>query len=146
VRTDDDGGIYVTVRLGGASAARRPLSEKTRDWWLESGRRETVSVEHELEHDPDEQLFYLAGRALELAPQEYRLLRYLAERPGRLLTHGQILEGAWPDGLAADVHPLQAAVSRLRRQLGSAGALIRARRPGGYVFAPDRRAMGTGRH
>lgn len=147
VQTIDGGDIDVTVRLAArgvraeAGARRRP-PEVTRDWWGEAERRETISVEHDLAHDPDARLFYLGGRPLELAPQEYRLLRFLAERPGRLLTHAQILEGAWPDGLATDVHPLQAMVSRLRRQLGPAASLIRTRRPIGYLFALDRSVGG----
>ena len=142
VRPAPDGGLYVTVRIGGsadraANEARRwpatssPLAS-ARDTL---GRRATVSAEHDLTHDPDEQVFYLAGRPLALPPQEYRLLRFFAERPGRLLTHLQILEGAWPDGCAMGTAALQTAVYRLRRELGPAAGLIQTRRPKGYLFA-----------
>ena len=143
VRPAPDGGLYVTVRL---VRAGDPVADGACRWTADApprfesvpdtlGRRTTVSACHDLTHDPDEQVFYLAGRPLALPPQEYRLLRLFAERPGRLLTHLQILEEAWPDGCGMDAAALQTSVYRLRRELGPAAGVIQTRRPKGYLFA-----------
>ena len=132
------GGVEVTVRLVGV----RHRAPTKACWWTDEGhvgadRRQTVSVQYDLAHDPDEQRFYLGGRPVDLAPQEYCLLRILAERPGRLLTHLQIIESVWPDGSDLDVPALQTSIYRLRGQLGPAGALVQTRRRSGYLFAAD---------
>ncbi len=136
-----DGAVLVTVwlspRRGVGSVGGRaspPLGAPA-----DGMRRDMISAPWGLTHDPDEERFYLAGRALQLPPQEYRLLRFLAQHPRRLLTYSRIMEGAWPDGFdVANLNPLHATLCRLRRRLGDAAALIQARRASGYVFAGDR--------
>jgi len=74
------------------------------------------------------------GRALELLPQEYRLLEYLMRNPDRVLTRAMILQHVW------DIHfdPLTSVVeshmSRLRGKLNQHGAeeLIQTVRGAGY--------------
>jgi hypothetical protein len=127
----DDGDTYLTVRIG-STAADRWSGASGRD-----GEHELVSETFGLLHHADEQVFHLDGRYLALTPQEYRLLRYLAERPGRLLSVGQISEGAWPATAGPEHAMLRTALCRLRKKLGRAGRLIECQYGRGYLFRGD---------
>lgn len=73
-----------------------------------------------------------AGRRHILTPTEWRLLRVLAERPGQLVTRGDLAMRLW--GLRAErSSELEVYVSRLRRKLGgSRESLIETVRGDGY--------------
>jgi DNA-binding response OmpR family regulator len=57
---------------------------------------------------------HLAGRVVELAPAEYRLLYHLARNPGHFLSHEALLERIWHGEWGASNNNLKALVSRLR--------------------------------
>lgn len=71
-------------------------------------------------------------RRVQLAPRERAVLDVLLERRGAVVSKRVILEslGSDPDRS----HALEAAVGRLRRNLGSAGTAIRAVRGRGYIL------------
>ena len=81
-----------------------------------------------------------AGRRLELLPREFRLLEYMARRPGQLLTRAMLLEDVWryrfvPQTNLVDVH-----VGKLRRKLDEGGEppLIHSVRGAGFCLrVPD---------
>jgi two-component system phosphate regulon response regulator PhoB len=81
------------------------------------------------------------GAEIELTDTEFRLLRTLIEREGRVQSRAQLLETVWhaqPDILTrtVDMH-----VQRLRQKLGPAAACIETVRGAGYRFRrPDARA------
>ena len=54
---------------------------------------------------------------LKLTPTEYRLLAFLMQHPGQLLTHRQILQGVWGEAYADDVDSLRIYIRNLRRKL-----------------------------
>ena len=60
----------------------------------------------------------LAGQPVELTPTEYRLLAVLATSPGRVITHGQLLDRVWGAEYPASTALVRNIVSRLRRKLG----------------------------
>ena len=62
------------------------------------------------------------GRALELTPIEFRLLRALASRPGRVFARAQLLEALHDDGRAVTERAVDSHVKNLRRKLEQAGA------------------------
>ncbi len=71
--------------------------------------------------DPAAREVRLDGRLLDLSPREFDLLRYLAERPGQVVSKRELLAEVWrlPYGGAdktVDVH-----LSWLRRKLGETG-------------------------
>ena len=83
-----------------------------------------------------------AGRSVSLTAGEFRILKYLAARPGRVLSRGEIIEGALDgsvDGLSRtiDVH-----LACIRKKLGAGSSLIETIRGVGYRLAerPARRA------
>jgi hypothetical protein len=60
-----------------------------------------------------------AGRRLALEPKAVDVLRFFVERPGRLVTRDELLDGVWPD-VAVTPNALTRVVGQLRRELGDA--------------------------
>ena len=80
------------------------------------------------------------GRALSLMPNEFRLLRFLVDHPGRVFTRRQLIEALGKQEPAIDERTVDVWVGRLRRALKSVDALnpLRTVRGLGYVLdLPD---------
>lgn len=71
----------------------------------------------ELVIDYHQRLVTLAGRELPLTPTEYRLLAYLAQNAGRIVTQDLLLEQIWGAEYVGESHMLQVNVNRLRRKI-----------------------------
>jgi DNA-binding response OmpR family regulator len=54
---------------------------------------------------------------INLTPVEYRLLAYLAQNAGRVLTQDQLLEYVWGPDYAGETHMLQVNINRVRRKI-----------------------------
>lgn len=76
------------------------------------------------------------GKRLPLMPNEFRLLRYLAEHPGRVFTRLQLIAALGKQEPAIDERTVDVWIGRLRRALRDAGAghLLRTVRSLGYVL------------
>jgi two-component system, OmpR family, KDP operon response regulator KdpE len=57
------------------------------------------------------------GRDVALTPNEFELLRYLAQNEGKLLTHRAILREVWGHAYERESHYLHVYVSQLRRKI-----------------------------
>lgn len=77
----------------------------------------------------------VGGAAVHLTPTELALLRYLADRRGRAVSRGD-LAAALRDLDDADPRNIDAHMSRLRKKLGPAAALIATVWGHGYRFDP----------
>jgi two-component system phosphate regulon response regulator PhoB len=77
-----------------------------------------------------------AGRAIDLGPTEYRLLEFLMERPGRVFSRGQLLDGVWGSEIYIDERTVDVHVGRLRKALsrGDESDPIRTVRGTGYAL------------
>ncbi len=78
------------------------------------------------------------GVELTLTPVEYRLLAYLAQNVGRVVTQDLLLEHVWGDEYVGESHLLQVNVNRLRHKIEDDPAHPRhlLTRPGiGYLLA-----------
>jgi two-component system phosphate regulon response regulator PhoB len=77
-----------------------------------------------------------SGRSVELGPTEYRLLEYLMERPGRVFTRQQLLDGVWGSDVYIDERTVDVHVGRLRKALnrGHDSDPIRTVRGSGYAL------------
>ncbi|HEY5211299.1 MAG TPA: phosphate regulon transcriptional regulator PhoB [Stellaceae bacterium] len=77
-----------------------------------------------------------AGAPVRLGPTEFRLLRFVLERPGRVFSREQLLDGVW--GRDAEVEPrtVDVHIRRLRKALNEGGRpdLIRTVRAAGYAL------------
>ena len=78
-------------------------------------------------------------QVIELGPTEFRLLRFLLERPGRVFGREQLLDHVW--GQDADIEPrtVDVHIRRLRKAMNLPGApdLIRTVRSAGYALELD---------
>ncbi len=79
------------------------------------------------------------GRRLALEPKAIEVLRFLVERPGRLVTKDEILDGVWAD-VAVTPNAVTRVIAQLRRELGddaTAPRLIETVPTRGYRFIAD---------
>ena len=67
-------------------------------------------------------LIRVSGRPVDLTPREFALLECLLRHPGQVLTRDQLLDQAWPLGVAVTPNTVDAFVTFLRRKLGPEGA------------------------
>jgi two-component system, OmpR family, KDP operon response regulator KdpE len=71
----------------------------------------------ELVVDLDKRLVTVGGRRVQLTPNEFELLRVLAQNEGKLMTHPAILREVWGPAYGTESHYLHVYVSQLRRKL-----------------------------
>jgi len=87
--------------------------------------------------DGDSEATY-RGRVLKLPHQEYLLLKFLAERPGRVFGREQLLSRVWGYRYSGGTRTVDIHIRRLRSKLGSGGAMIETVRHAGYKMrTPD---------
>ena len=74
------------------------------------------------------------GEALHLGPTEFKLLRYFMERPNRVLSRQQILDGVWGMDSDIDERTVDVHIRRLRKAINRDGEAdpIRTVRAAGY--------------
>jgi two-component system, OmpR family, phosphate regulon response regulator PhoB len=90
----------------------------------------------ELELDREKKRVSRSGRAIDLGPTEFRLLEFLMERPGRVFSREQLLDGVWGRDVYIDERTVDVHVGRLRKALnrGYANDPIRTVRGAGYAL------------
>jgi two-component system, OmpR family, phosphate regulon response regulator PhoB len=76
------------------------------------------------------------GRPIDLGPTEYRLLEFLMERPGRVFSREQLLDGVWGSDIYIDERTVDVHVGRLRKALNRGDEMdpIRTVRGSGYAL------------
>lgn len=67
--------------------------------------------------DYSQHLVTKGGQDLTLTPIEYRLLAYLAQNAGRIVTQDLLLSHVWGSEYAGESHMLQVNINRLRRKI-----------------------------
>jgi DNA-binding response OmpR family regulator len=75
------------------------------------------------------------GKDVELSPREFSLLECLLRHAGQTLSRDQLLDQAWPFGVAVTPNAVDAYIHNLRDKLGDAGRYIRTVRGVGYRLA-----------
>ena len=75
-------------------------------------------------------------REVRLGPTEFRLLEFLMESPGRVLSRSQLLDGVWGRNAFVDERTVDVHIGRLRKAIvrGKEPDPIRTVRGAGYVF------------
>lgn len=94
----------------------------------------------ELEVDLARQAVKRSGELVHLTPTEYRLLEAMSTHPGKLLTHGWLLQKVWGPGYGTESHYLRVYIQQLRRKLGDdpAKPVLIITEPGlGYRWKPE---------
>lgn len=79
-------------------------------------------------------------REIRLGPTEYRMLEFLLESPGRVLSRSQMLDGVWGRDAYVDERTVDVHIGRLRKALirGKESDPIRTVRGVGYVLNFDK--------
>ena len=103
---------------------RRGAARKVRD--------EDVLEMGDLNIHPGRHQVTAAGKQIDLTRTEFRILHFLASRPGWVFTRGQIVSSVHGDDYPVTGRSVDVQVAALRRKLGEAGNLIRTVRGIGY--------------
>jgi hypothetical protein len=120
--------LELLARLN-ALARRPPLTQAA-----------TVLRVGDLEMDLLKRSVTRGGQRIELQPREFRLLEYLMQRAGQVVTRTMLLEGVWDFHFDPKTSVVETHISRLRAKLDQPGApaLIHTMRGAGYCLrAPD---------
>ena len=75
-----------------------------------------------------------SGKAIQLGPTEFRLLRHFMEHPGRVFSRERLLDSVWSHDPDIDARTVDVHIRRLRKALNDGGHidLIRTVRSAGY--------------
>src|SRR5690606_20856677 len=90
----------------------------------------------DIELDRERKRVSRGGREVELGPTEFRLLEFFMERPGRVFSREQMLDGVWGSDIYIDERTVDVHVGRLRKALNreSEADPIRTVRGSGYAL------------
>ncbi|MGH7706973.1 MAG: response regulator transcription factor [Vulcanimicrobiaceae bacterium] len=118
-------GNELVARVGSFLRRRERTKAHAGDGKLAVGDAELIRDLHTLERD---------GTAVSLTALEFRLLWFLAEAEGRLLTRAQILEQVWNDVSGVPTRVVDVHIASLRKKLAevTAAAAIASVRGIGY--------------
>lgn len=77
---------------------------------------------------------YRAGKSIELQAREFRLLAYLLEHKGQLVTRTMLLEAVWDYHFDPQTNVIDVHISRLRKKIGDKhNQIIKTVRGSGYI-------------
>jgi two-component system, OmpR family, KDP operon response regulator KdpE len=81
----------------------------------------------------------VAGNAVHLSPKEFELLQYLAQHPGKVLTHRVLLKAIWGSYGVDQPEHLRVLVGQLRKKIepGSSPKYLLTEPWVGYRFIPE---------
>jgi two-component system OmpR family response regulator len=90
--------------------------------------------------DDDSHQVWRDGRAIDLSPTEFKVLRYLMLNPGRVLSKSQILDHVWQYDFGGESTIVETYISYLRKKVDQGAApLIHTVRGVGYVLRAEER-------
>jgi two-component system KDP operon response regulator KdpE len=104
-----------------------------------AGQKDTVIRAGDLVADLAAHVITVKGVEVKLTATEFRLLAYLMQNPGRVLTHQNLLVRVWGEGYEYNVEYLRVYMSQLRKKLEADPKRPRylISEPGiGYRFSP----------
>ena len=83
----------------------------------------------------EEHQAYINGQEISLTALEFKLLKHLIKRKGRVQTRDQLLEDVWGYSSNVTTRTVDTHIKRLREKLGSVGDHIQTIRGVGYRFS-----------
>ncbi len=98
----------------------------------EAKEKDAILRIHDLVIHPGRHEVVMNGETLDLTFTEFRLLHYLARRPGWVFTRSQIVDAVRGEGYAVTDRAVDVQVVGLRKKLGPAGHYIETVRGVGY--------------
>lgn len=142
------GDDYVTkpFSLEEVVARIRAILRRTR----QEGEADPIIRVGDLEINEDSHDVTRAGEIVDLSPTEYKLLRYLMDNEGRVLSKAQILDHVWQYDWGGDAAIVESYISYLRKKVDGVEyvdkegnkqkvtPLIQTKRGIGYMIRPPR--------
>jgi len=89
---------------------------------------------HEIIIHPGRHEVLIQGRPVNLTSTEFRLLSFLARRPGWVFTRSQIVQGVQGEDYSVTERAVDVQIVGLRKKLGAAGKYVETVRGVGYRF------------
>ena len=89
----------------------------------------------ELSLNLDAHQVFIAGNEINFTALEFRLLKHLLDRRGRVQTRDQLLQEVWGYSAEITTRTVDTHIKRLREKLGSIGGYIQTIRGVGYRFS-----------
>ncbi|WP_158963265.1 response regulator transcription factor [Myroides fluvii] len=89
----------------------------------------------DLQLDPEKHIVTQAGKIIDLSPKEYKLLLYLLENKGRVISRTQILEQVWGIQYDTNTNVIDVYISYIRNKIDETeGKLIHTIKGTGYML------------
>ncbi|HOK65647.1 MAG TPA: response regulator [Anaerohalosphaeraceae bacterium] len=100
------------------------------------GENATIRI-HNIEIDPGRHRTFVNGKEVELTSTEFKMLHFLAARPGWVFTRYQIVDAVHGPDYPVTDRSVDVQIVGLRKKLGKAGDLIETVRGVGYRFREE---------
>jgi two-component system, OmpR family, KDP operon response regulator KdpE len=122
-----DGDIIRGLELGADDFVSKPFNPSVlvaraeaalRSQARRGGGQPSILSHNQFCIDVDQRRVTVDGRVVKLTPKEFKLLTYLVQNTGRLLTFDQILDHVWGWQYEGSMDYVHVYVSHLRRKLG----------------------------
>ncbi len=95
-------------------------------------KQEIIKVGDNLLIDLNKMEVYVEGKKVELTLTEFKILTYLAQKPGWVFSREQLLDAIWGMERPVVDRTIDVHIKKLRDKLGKAGKLIKSVRGMGY--------------
>ncbi|HAK96147.1 MAG TPA: DNA-binding response regulator [Planctomycetes bacterium] len=137
----EEADVVAGLELGADDYVTKPFSVRTllariRAVLRRRGREPIDAAEslkiHGLVIHPGRHEVIANGKAVDLTASEFRILHYLARRPGWVFTRGQIIDAVHGEEYPVTDRSVDVQVAALRKKLGKAGERIETVRGVGY--------------
>lgn len=139
----EEADIVLGLELGADDYVTKPFSPRVLVARVRSvlrRNRETVDTGqarlkiHEIEINPGRHEVVVAGKPVQLTFSEFRILHYLARRPGWVFTRYQVVEAVRGDDYAVTDRSVDVQIVGIRKKLGKFANYIETVRGVGYRF------------
>jgi len=137
----EEADIVAGLELGADDYVTKPFSPRVllarlravlRRRRLEPAAESETLALHGMTIHPGRHEVLVQGQPVELTSTEFRLLSFLARRPGWVFTRGQIVQGVQGEDYAVSERAVDVQIVGLRKKLGTAGQFIETVRGVGY--------------
>ncbi|MCK9375342.1 MAG: response regulator transcription factor [Syntrophobacterales bacterium] len=139
----EEADVVAGLELGADDYVTKPFSPRVLLARLRAVLRRRVAapppetdaiVLHDLAIHPGRHEVLVRGEHVELTSTEFRLLTFLARRPGWVFTRAQIVQGVQGEDYSVSERAVDVQIVGLRKKLGPAGPYIETVRGVGYRF------------